>query len=198
MIVLGLTGSIGMGKSATADLFRAEGAPVHDSDAAVHELYSGPAAALVEAEFPGTTVNGRVDRTILRDRVLGHPDALKRLETIIHPLVAQHRDDFLDRNRRNGTAVVVLDIPLLFEVGAERSVDAIIVVSAPEPVQKARVLQRPGMTPERLEAILALQLPDAEKRRRADFVIYTDKGLDDAARQVRDVIRRVKGKVSSG
>jgi dephospho-CoA kinase len=198
MIVLGLTGSIGMGKSATATLFRAEGVPVHDSDAAVHDLYRGPAAALVEAEFPGTTKNGEVDRAVLRDRVLGKPDALKRLEAIVHPLVARHRNDFLARHREAGTAIVVLDIPLLFEVGAESSVDAIVVVSAPESVQKARVLERPGMTPERLEAILALQLPDPEKRKRADFIISTDKGPEDAARQVRDVIRCVEDRVTSG
>lgn len=189
MKILGLTGSIGMGKSATAELFRAEGVPVHDSDAAVHELYRGVAAPLIDVAFPGTVVQGVVDRALLRDRVLADPAEMRRLEAIVHPLVARHRDAFLADHRCRDTPVVVLDIPLLYEVGAERHVDAVVVVSAPESVQRRRVLERPGMTPARLDAILAQQMPDADKRARATFVIETDRGLEDAAVQVRGVLR---------
>ena len=188
MQIIGLTGSIGMGKSATANLFREEGIPVHDSDAAVHELYAGEAAPLIEAEFPGTVEAGHVDRNRLREQVLGNPAALRRLEQIVHPLVARHRDAFLAHHRRLGTPIVVLDIPLLFEVGAERLVDTVVVVTAPEPVQRSRVLARPGMTEDKLAAILALQMPDAEKRGRADFVIMTEGGLEDARGQLRAIL----------
>ena len=198
MRIVGLTGSIGMGKSATADLFRAEGVPVHDSDAAVHALYAGAAAPLVEAVFPGTVRGGVVDRGLLRERVLGDAEALRRLEAIVHPLVRQDRDDFVARHRALGTKLVVLDVPLLFETGADAAVDAIVVVSAPESVQSERVLARAGMTPERLGAILAQQMPDAEKRRRADFVIRTDRGIADAAEQVRQVIAKLAGEPASG
>ena len=192
MQIIGLTGSIGMGKSATANLFRDEGVPVHDSDAAVHELYAGLAAPLVEAAFPGTVIDGRVDRNRLRDRVLGNAVALRRLEAIIHPLVAQHRDAFLAHHRSVGTPIVVLDIPLLFEVGAENLVDKVLVVTAPEPVQRSRVLARPGMTDDKLAAILSQQIPDAEKRRRADFVITTDGGIEDARRQLRSLLDTIR------
>lgn len=192
MQIIGLTGSIGMGKSATASLFREEGIPVHDSDAAVHELYAGEAAPLIEAAFPGTVEAGRVDRNRLRERVLGNPVALRRLEEIVHPLVARHRDAFLAHQRELGTPIVVLDIPLLFEVGAERLVDAVLVVTAPETVQRSRVLARPGMTDDKLASILAQQMPDSEKRRRADFIITTDAGLEDARRQLRTVLQTVR------
>ncbi len=191
MVILGLTGSIGMGKSATADLFRARGIPVHDSDACVHELYRGKAVPLIEAAFPGVVSEGVVDRAKLSQTVLGNPAAMQQLEAIVHPLVARERDAFLEAARKNGAGVAVLDIPLLFEVGACNLVDAIVVVSAPETVQKSRVLARPGMTPERFEAIVARQMPDSEKRRRAHFIIDTSRGLDAAARDVDQLLRAV-------
>ena len=191
MVILGLTGSIGMGKSATAELFRARGVPVHDSDACVHELYRSAAVAPIEAAFPGAVVNGEVDRTALGKAVLGNPAAMKRLEAIVHPLVAADRDAFLERSRKQGQPVAVLDIPLLFEIGGQALVDAIVVVSAPETVQKSRVLLRPGMTAEKFAAIVAKQMPDAEKRRRAHFIIDTSRGLEAAARDVDAILRAV-------
>jgi len=188
VIVLGLTGSIGMGKSVTADLFREEGIPVFDSAACVHQLYSGRAAPLVEARFPGTVRDGVVDRAILGSRVFGDPGAMRDLEAIVHPLVRAEREAFLAQARAAGAKVAVLDIPLLFETGAESEADLVVLVSAPESVQKARVLARPGMTPERFTAILAKQMPDAQKRRRANAVIETGEGLDSARRQVRDLL----------
>lgn len=187
-LVIGLTGSIGMGKSTTAGLFRAAGVPVFDSDREVHDLYGGAAVPLVEAAFPGVVREGRVDREALAARVLGDADALSRLETIVHPLVAARREAFLAAARDAGAPLAVLDIPLLFETGGDRLVDRIVVVSAPESVQKARVLARPGMTEERLSAILARQVPDAEKRRRADVVIATDRGVDAARAAVAQAI----------
>ena len=166
MIILGLTGSVGMGKSATAQFFRDEGVPVHDADAAVHRLYEGDAVAPVEAAFPGTTQNGKVDRTKLANRVLGDPAALLRLEQIVHPLVRKEEERFLADAKKSGATIVVLDIPLLLETGAEKRCDAIVVVSAPPDVQRARVMARPGMTAEKFEAILAKQMPDVEKRAR--------------------------------
>lgn len=188
MIVLGLTGSVGMGKSTTADLFRREGVPVFDADAAVHELYRGAAVAPVAAAFPEALRGGVIDRAVLGQLVFNRPDAMRRLEAIVHPLVRAARETFLAEARRSGAALCVLDIPLLLETGGDTEVDAVAVVSAPESVQKARVLARPGMTPERFAAILAKQMPDAEKRRRARFVIDTSQGLEPAARQVREVI----------
>ncbi|MRG54722.1 dephospho-CoA kinase [Phyllobacterium sp. SYP-B3895] len=173
MIVLGLTGSIGMGKSTAAQMFMDAGIPVHSADDAVHRLYSGVAVPLIEDAFPGTTAGGTVDRTKLSSAVVGNPEALKRLETIIHPLVRDEEIRFRDEARERGEKLIVLDIPLLFETGGEKRVDKVLVVSAPEEVQRQRVLDRPGMTPEKLEAILARQMPDAEKRRRADFVVDT-------------------------
>lgn len=187
MIVLGLTGSIGMGKSTTAKMFTDAGVPVHDSDETVHRLYSGKAAPLVEAAFPGTVVAGSVDRTELARRVLGNAAALKTLETIVHPLVRADADAFLTKHRAAGTPLVVLDIPLLFETGGRNRVDKVVVVTAPADIQRARVLARPGMSEEKLSAILAKQVPDAEKRRQADFVIDTGEGMD-AARIAVDAI----------
>ena len=187
MIVLGLTGSIGMGKSTTARMFAEAGVPVHDSDEAVHRLYAGKAAPLVEAAFPGTTDAGVVDRTKLGERVLGDASALRRLESIIHPLVRADADAFLARHRAAGAPLAVLDIPLLFETGGRNRVDKVVVVTAPAEVQRARVLARPGMSEEKLAAILAKQVPDAEKRRQADFVIDTGEGMD-AARTAVDAI----------
>lgn len=191
MVVLGLTGSIGMGKSTTAALFAAEGLPVHDADAAVHALYTGAAVAPVEAAFPGVSIEGRIDRAALRARVIDDPAALKRLESIVHPLVRAARDAFLQEALNRKAPAVVLDIPLLFETGADREVDRVVVVSAPEAVQKARVLARPGMTDAQFSAILAKQMPDAEKRRRADWVIDTSHGLEPARADVRRIVAAV-------
>jgi dephospho-CoA kinase len=193
MFVLGLTGSIGMGKSTTSALFRRAGVPVHDSDAAVHALYAGEAAALVERAFPGVTREGIVDRALLAARVRHDPQAMARLEAIIHPLVRADRAAFLRAAARAGEQIVVLDVPLLFESGADRECDATVVVSAPEDVQKARVFARPGMTPEWLAVIMSKQMPDSEKRRRAQFVIDTSRGVPDAERQVRGVLRALAG-----
>jgi dephospho-CoA kinase len=191
MFVLGLTGSLGMGKSTTARFFAEEGVPLHDADAAVHRLYEGEATPLIEAAFPGTTSGGRVDRDKLAKKVLGDSAAIKRLETIIHPLVGRAEAHFLDEAARKDAAVVVLDIPLLFETGADRRCDAVVVVSAPADVQRARAFERPGMTEEKFQAILAKQMPDAEKRARADFVVDTSKGLDAARVQVREILGRI-------
>ncbi|PZQ14224.1 MAG: dephospho-CoA kinase [Ancylobacter novellus] len=190
MIVLGLTGSIGMGKSTTARLFSEEGVPVHDADAAVHRLYEGEAAPLVEAAFPGTTRDGVVDRKELGKRVLGDAAALARLEAIVHPLVRGAERRFLDEARAAGARLVVLDVPLLFETGRERDVDAVVVVSAGAEEQRRRVMERPGMTEETFGRILARQLPDAEKRARADVVIDTSRGIEAAREQARTVIAR--------
>ena len=191
MFVLGLTGSLGMGKSTTARFFAEEGVPVHDADAAVHRLYEGEAAAAIEAAFPGTTVDGKVDRGKLAARVLGDAAALARLEAIVHPLVHAAERRLIAAAEARGDNIAVLDIPLLFETGADARVDAVVVVSAPPEVQRARVLERPGMTMEKLEAILARQMPDAEKRRRADFVVDTSQGFDAARAQVRAILRAV-------
>jgi dephospho-CoA kinase len=193
MIVVGLTGSIGMGKSTTAKMFQAAGVPVHDSDEAVHRLYASAAAPLVEAAFPGTTVNGIVDRTRLASTVLGNPIALQKLEDIVHPLVRADADRFLARQKAAGAPLVVLDIPLLFETGGRDRVDRIVVVTAPPEVQRERVLSRPGMTAEKFEAILAAQVPDPEKRRRADFIIDTGAGMDEARRAVAVIIATLTG-----
>lgn len=193
MIVLGLTGSIGMGKSTTARMFAEAGVPVHDSDEAVHRLYAGKAAPLIEAEFPGTVVDGAVDRTRLAGQVLGRPEALKRLERIVHPLVRADADAFLARHRAAGAVLAVLDIPLLFETGGRDRVDRVVVVSAPAEVQRARVLARPGMTVEKFEAILARQVPDAEKRRLADYVVDSGQGLEPARAQVKAIIAELTG-----
>jgi dephospho-CoA kinase len=188
MLVLGLTGSVGMGKSTTAGFFVEAGVPVHDADAAVHRLYAGEAVPLIEAAFPGTTSGGTVDRTLLARRVLGDPVALKRLEAIVHPLVQASERRFLADAEARGDKVVVLDIPLLFETAGEQRVDAVVVVSAPAAVQRARVMERPGMTAEKFDAILAQQMPDAEKRRRADFVVDTSQGFEAARAQVGAVL----------
>jgi dephospho-CoA kinase len=191
MFILGLTGSVGMGKSATAQMFADEGVPVHDADAAVHALYEGAAVAPIEAAFPGTTANGKVDRLILGERVIGHPEEIRRLEEIVHPLVAKARDAFLEQAERAGARIAVLDIPLLYETGGEKLCDAVVVVSAPAEIQRERVLRRTGMTDAKFDAILAKQMPDAEKRARADFVVDTSKGFDAARAQVRDILGRV-------
>ncbi len=196
-VILGLTGSIGMGKSTTARMFREAGIPVHDSDEAVHRLYAGKAAPLIEAAFPGSVVDGVVDRELLGKQVIGKPEALKRLEAIIHPLVRADADAFISGHRETATPIVMLDIPLLFETNGRGRVDKVVVVSAPAGVQRERVLARPGMTPEKFEAILTRQTPDAEKRRLADFVIETGEGLDAARRQVHAIVARLRGEIAS-
>jgi dephospho-CoA kinase len=191
MFILGLTGSIGMGKTTAARLFAEEAVPVHDSDAAVHRLYEGEAVKAIEAAFPGATANGKVDRQKLGAMVVNDAAALKRLEGIVHPLVRQSETRFLEQAGARGDKIVVLDIPLLYETGGEKRVDAVVVVTAPHEVQRARVLERPGMTLDKLEALLAKQMPDAEKRRRADFIVDSGHGLDHAREQVRQILRKI-------
>jgi len=191
MFILGLTGSIGMGKSATAKMFAEEGVPVHDADAAVHRLYDGEAVASIETAFPGTTGNGKVDREKLGKRVLDDDAAMKRLEAIVHPLVRQAEERFLAEAERKGAKAALLDIPLLFETGGQARCDAVAVVSAPADVQRARAFERPGMSEGKLAAILAKQMPDEEKRRRADFVVDTSRGFEAARAQVRDILKAV-------
>lgn len=189
--VLCLTGSIGMGKSTTAKFFAEAGVPVHDSDAAVHELYEGAAASAIEQAFPGATVNGKVDRAKLAAMVLNDRAALARLEAIVHPLVTLSTNKFLAEAAARGDPVVVLDIPLMFETSENRRCDAVVVVSAPAEVQRSRAFERPGMSEEKLAAILARQMPDAEKRRRADFIVDSSKGFEHAREQVRDILRTI-------
>ncbi len=191
MFVLGLTGSLGMGKSTTARFFAEEGVPVHDADAAVHRLYEGEAAPLIEAAFSGTTSDGKVDRDKLAARVLSDPARISKLEGIVHPLVRAAEEQFLADARAKNAPLVVLDIPLLFETGGEARCDAVVVVSAPADVQRARILARPGMNEEKLAAMLARQMPDAEKRHRADFVVDTSQGFEAARAQVRDILARI-------
>jgi len=198
MIVLGLTGSIGMGKSTTAKMFRDAGVPVHDSDETVHRLYSGKAAPLIEAAFPGTVRDGAVDRGLLAAQVLGRPGAMKELEAIIHPLVRADADAFVARHRDAKTPLVVLDVPLLFETGGRGRVDKVVVVTAPAEVQRERVLSRPGMTEEKLDAILAKQIPDAEKRRQADFIIDSSQGLEAARAEVGRIVSDLTGDNPAG
>lgn len=192
MIVLGLTGSIGMGKSTTAKMFSEAGVPVHDSDAAVHRLYEGAAAPQVEALFPGTTSEGKVDRERLAQAVVGNPQALEKLELLIHPMVRQDADRFVAKHCARGTPLILLDIPLLFETGGTGRVDKVVVVTAPAEVQRERVLARPGMSEEKFKAILDRQTPDAEKRARADFIIDTSHGVDAARVEVRRIIESLQ------
>jgi dephospho-CoA kinase len=193
MIILGLTGSIGMGKSTAAKMFAEAGVPVHDSDEAVHRLYAGSAALLVEAEFSGTVVDGAVDRALLGKRVIGDASALKKLEAIIHPLVRADADAFVARHRTANAPLVVLDIPLLFETGGRDRVDKVVVVSAPAEIQRERVLARPGMSEEKLASILARQVPDAEKRKQADFIIDTGQSFDTTRASVARIIVELAG-----
>jgi dephospho-CoA kinase len=194
VIVLGLTGSIGMGKSTTASLFRDEGIPVQDADQVVAGLYArgGAAVTPVGEVFPGVIKDGAVDRAALSQQVLGKPEALAKLEAIVHPLVRAERERFLKEAEASGAAIVVLEVQLLFEVGADAEADATVVVSAPEAVQRERVLARPGMTAAKLDQILARQVPDADKRARADFVIDTGRGIEAAREQVRAVLAQVR------
>jgi dephospho-CoA kinase len=188
MIILGLTGSIGMGKSTTAKLFAEAGVPVYDADATVHRLYEGEAAPAIEAAFPGTTVDGKVDRARLSARVVNDPAAIKRLEGIVHPMLGASRQKFLHDAEQSGASIVVVDVPLLFETGGEKRVDAVVVVTTSPEIQRERVLARANMTPELLATVLTRQLPDAEKRRRADFVVDTSHGLDPVRARIRDIL----------
>jgi dephospho-CoA kinase len=188
MIVLGLTGSIGMGKSTTAKLFAEAGVPVYDADATVHMLYEGEAVPAIEAAFPGTTGNGRVDRNRLSARVVHDPAAMKRLEEIVHPMLSASRQKFLADAEQSGARVAVVDVPLLFETGGEKRVDAVVVVTTPPEIQRQRILSRPNMSDEKLDAILARQMPDPEKRRRANFVVDTSHGLDPVRARIRDIL----------
>ena len=188
MLVLGLTGSIGMGKSTTAKLFAEAGVPVYDADATVHKIYENEAVPAIEEAFPGTTVGGKVDRALLSAKVVHDPAAMKRLEAIVHPMLRAHHQQFLDDAESSGAPIAVVDVPLLFETGGEKRVDAVVVVTTSPEVQRERILARDNMTPEKLDAILARQMPDAEKRKRADFVVDTSNGLDPVRPQIREIL----------
>lgn len=192
MFVLGLTGSIGMGKSTTAAMFQAEGIPVNDADAVVHQLYSAEAVAPIETAFPGTTTEGKVDRVKLAAHLAAHPADFKKLESIVHPLVRDKEMQFRQKADDEGHDIVLLDIPLLFETGGEGRVDAIVVVTCAADIQRARVLARPGMTVEKFEMILSRQMPDSEKRQRADYIVDTGEGLEPARAQVRAIIADIR------
>ena len=191
MIILGLTGSIGMGKSTTAKLFAEAGVPVYDADATVHQLYEGEAAPAIEAAFPGTTAGGKVDRPKLSARVVHDPAAMKQLEQIVHPMLGASRQKFFADAERAGAPVTVVDVPLLYETGGEKRVDAVVVVTTSPENQRARIMARGTMTSEALDSILARQLPDAEKRKRADFVVDTSDGLDPVRARIRDILQQV-------
>jgi dephospho-CoA kinase len=191
MKILGLTGSIGMGKSTTAKLFAEAGVPVYDADATVHRVYQGEAAPAIEAAFPGTTSDGKVDRARLSAKVVHDPAAIRRLEQIVHPMLRSYHQKFLEDAEQAGAPVVVMDVPLLFETGGEKRVDAVVVVTTAPEVQRERILARGTMTAETLDAILARQTPDAEKRRRADFVVDTSHGLDPVRARIRDILAEV-------
>lgn len=192
MLIVALTGSIGMGKSTTSKMFMEAGVPVHDADQAVHDLYKEELVGEIEAAFPGSTDKHGVNRTLLSKHVVGNEIAMKTLEAIVHPAVQAKKDEFLKRAKNENHHFVILDIPLLFETGGDKKVDKIIVVSADFEIQKARVLAREGMSLEKFEAILKRQLPDEEKRKRADFIVKTDEGMDSARQQVDAIIRSLK------
>jgi dephospho-CoA kinase len=191
MKIVGLTGSIGMGKSTTAKLFAEAGVPVYDADATVHRIYQGEAVSAIEAAFPGTTSDGKVDRAKLSAKVVRDPAAIQRLEQIVHPMLRSYHQKFLDDAEQAGAPVVVMDVPLLFETGGEKRVDAVVVVTTAPEVQRERILARGTMTAEALDAIMARQLPDAEKRQRADFVVDTSHGLDPVRGRIRDILAEV-------
>src|SRR5258705_1620535 len=188
MIILALTGWIGMGKSTTAKLFQEAGVPVYDADAAVHKIYEGEAALAIETAFPGTTADGKVDRNKLSAKVVHDPAAMKRLEQIVHPMLGASRQKFLHDAEQSGAPVAVVDIPLLFETGGEKRVDAVVVVTTTPEIQRQRILERDNMTGEKLEALFARQFADAAKRKRADFVRDTSHGLDPVRARIRDIL----------
>ena len=189
MKILGLTGSIGMGKSTTAKLFAEAGVPVYDADATVHTVYQGEAVPAIEAAFPGTTADGKVDRARLSAKVVHDPAGMQRLEQIVHPMLRAYHQKFLDEVEQSGAPVAVVDVPLLYETGGEKRVDAVVVVTTSPEVQRERILARDNMTAEKLDAILARQLPDAEKRKRADFIVDTSHGLDPVRARIRDILQ---------
>jgi len=191
MLILGLTGSIGMGKSTTAKLFMEAGVPVYDADAAVHQLYEGEAAPAIEAAFPGTTANGKVDRAKLSARVVHDPAAMRQLEQIVHPMLGASRQKFFADAEAAGAPIVVVDVPLLYETGGEKRVDAVVVVTTTPELQRERVLARGTMDAAKLDAIIAKQMPDAEKRKRADFIVDTSHGLDPVRARIRDILAEV-------
>jgi len=191
MRVLGLTGSIGMGKSTTAKLFAEAGVPVYDADATVHKVYEGEAAPAIEAAFPGTTVDGKVDRSRLSAEVVHDPAAIRRLEGIVHPMLRAYHQKFLEEAELSGSAVAVMDVPLLFETGGDKRVDAVVVVTTSPELQRERILARGTMTGEALDSLLARQMPDVEKRKRADFVVDTSHGLDPVRAQIRDILEQI-------
>ena len=191
MFLLGLTGSMGMGKSTTAKLFAEAGVPVYDADATVHKVYERDAVAAIEAAFPGTTTPKGVDRKKLSAAVVNNPEAMKRLESIVHPMLRSHQQEFLARAEASGAPVAVLDVPLLFETGGDKRVDAVVVVTTSPEVQRARILARDDMTPDKLDAILARQMPDAEKRARADFLVDTSHGLEPVRARIADILAEV-------
>lgn len=191
MLLLGLTGSIGMGKSTTAKLFQEAGVPVYDADATVHKIYEGEAVPAVEAAFPGSTANGKVDRQKLSAMVVNNAEAMKRLETIVHPMLRSHQLKFLSDAETSGAPVAVLDVPLLYETGGETRVDAVVVVTTGPEIQRERILARDNMTAEKLDAILSRQLPDEEKRKRADFVVDTSHGLEPVRARIDEILREV-------
>ncbi|CDM55695.1 MULTISPECIES: dephospho-CoA kinase [Rhizobium] len=198
MLRIGLTGSIGMGKSTMAKFFAEAGVPVNDSDAVVHDLYAGEAAPLVDAAFPGTLKNGAVDRQELGRQLAGSPDGFKRLEAIVHPLVRKREAEFIEREQQRSADMVLLDIPLLFETGAQSRVDVIVVVSCDPQIQRERVLARSGMTVEKFNMILARQTPDAEKRARADYVIDTGHSIETARKRVAEIVSDLRRRLASG
>ncbi|MGJ4941024.1 dephospho-CoA kinase [Bradyrhizobium sp. HKCCYLS1011] len=191
MRVLGLTGSIGMGKSTTAKLFAEAGVPVYDADATVHKVYEGEAVPAIEAAFPGTTFDGKVDRAKLSAKVVGDAEAIRRLEAIVHPMLRSYHQKFLDDAERSGAPVAVIDVPLLFETGGDKRVDAVVVVTTSPDIQRERILARGTMSSEALDAILARQMPDEEKRKRADFVVDTSHGLDPVRARIHDILDQV-------
>jgi dephospho-CoA kinase len=191
MLILGLTGSIGMGKSTTAKLFEEAGVPVYDADASVHQLYEGEAVPFIEAAFPGTTAGGKVDRAKLSERVVHDPAAMKQLEQIVHPMLSAGRQKFFADAEQARAPVVVVDVPLLFETGGEKRVDAVVVVTTSPELQRERVLARGTMDAAKLDSIIARQMPDAEKRNRADFVVDTSHGLDPVRAQIKDILAEV-------
>jgi dephospho-CoA kinase len=188
MRILGLTGSIGMGKSTTAKLFAEAGVPVYDADATVHKIYEGEAVPAIEAAFPGTTADGKVDRAKLAAKVVHDPAAMKQLEAIVHPMLRAYHQKFLDDAEKSGATVAVVDVPLLFETGGDKRVDAVVVVTTSPETQRERILARGTMTSEALDSILARQMPDEEKRRRADFIVDTSHGLDPVRERIRDIL----------
>ena len=190
MRVLGLTGSIGMGKSTTAKLFAEAGVPVYDADATVHKIYEGEAVPAIEAAFPGATANGKVDRAKLSAKVVHDAAAMKRLEEIVHPMLRAYHQKFLEDAEKSGAPVAVVDVPLLFETGGDKRVDAVVVVTTSPEIQRERILARGTMSHEALEAILARQMPDAEKRKLADFLVDTSHGLDPVRARIRDIVEQ--------